>query len=223
VLLNVFVGNDIHDNLTEDRVKVVDGYLVDDGDGPSSGVPLSDVHIALSRSHLYQLLWPLQRRLRDSRFADQERQHLQAYLAIYNKQPDAHVEAMWAATLTEIARVRALTRSLGIALAVVVIPELRQVDSTAWTSMTAENAAVYGRDIPNRRIVEYCTKEGIPVLDLLPAFLDAGHPRKNYFRVDNHWTVEGNIFAGRAIGRFLTERHLVAGVTAPVGKIGSGG
>lgn len=213
VLLNVFVGNDIHDNLKEDRVKVVDGYLVDDSD--SGGLLPNKVRVALSGSHLYQLLWPLQRRLRDSTFADEERRAVQAYLSIYERRPDQQVEAMWTATWTEMARAKELVEAHGLRLAVVVIPELRQVDPIIWQTLTRSDESTYGRDVPNRRIVDYCTAEGIPVLDLLPTFLAAEHPRENYFVVDNHWTVKGNKVAARAIRDFLAARDLVPAASAP--------
>ena len=209
VLLNLFVGNDIHDNLSEDHVKVVDGYLVDDSDGSSTGILPNGLRAALSRSHSYQLLWPVQRRLRDSTFADEERRRLQTYLSIYARQPDAQVEAMWTATWNEIARAKELTDAHGLRLAVVVIPELRQVDPGIWGALSRADESAYGRDVPNRRIVGYCTAADIPVVDLLPAFLAAGRARDNYFAVDNHWTVKGNTVAGRAIRDFLIERALV--------------
>lgn len=224
VLLNVFVGNDIHDNLSEDRVKVVDGYLISDSDGASGGLLPQGLRVTLSRSHLYQLLWPLQRRLRDSTFAQEERRTLQAYLSIYARATDPHVEAMWTATWKEIARIGELTKTHGRALAVVIIPELRQVDPAIWQALSAAEASAYERDRPNRRIVEYCEKAGVPVLDLLPTFLAAGEARKNYFLVDNHWTVKGNSVAAAAIANFVTERGLAStgGTTTLAGRIVSG-
>jgi len=217
VLLNVFVGNDIHDNLHEERVRVVDGLLVDDSDAPGGLLP-QGLRIALSRSHLYQLLWPLQRRLRDATYRETEKQRLANYLAIYARKPGAHVEAMWQATWKEIARTRDVVAEHGSRLAVVVIPELRQVDPTTW-----ENATDYQRDEPNRRIVEYCRREGIPALDLLPPFLMAGQPRRVYFRIDNHWTVAGNLVAASALQQFLTSFGLAPGTSPRIVATGTGG
>jgi hypothetical protein len=220
VLLNVFVGNDIHDNLVEDRVKVVDGLLVDDGDATSGGLLPHGLRVALSRSHLYQLLWPLQRRLRDATYAEAESRRMQAYLAIYARTPDERVDAMWAATWKEIARTRDVVAGHGARMAIVIIPELRQVDPAMWQGLEP----VYRRDEPNRRIVEYCTREGIPVLDLLPSFLAAGQPRAHYYRVDNHWTVTGNVVAATATRDFLTSAGLAAhgGASVAASRAGSG-
>jgi hypothetical protein len=88
------------------------------------------------------------------------------------------------------------------------------VDPGIWQALSRSDESTYGRDVPNRRIVDYCTAAGIPVLDLLPTFLAAEHPRDNYFVVDNHWTAKGNKVAARAIRDFLTARDLVPAAKA---------
>jgi hypothetical protein len=121
---------------------------------------------------------------------------------------------MWAATWKEIAQVTELTKSQGRALAVVIIPELRQVDPAIWQALSGASASDYERDRPNHRIAEYCENAGIPVIDLLPTFAAAGQPRRNYFAVDNHWTARGNVIAAGAIANFVTERGLASATGA---------
>jgi hypothetical protein len=58
---------------------------------------------------------------------------------------------------------------------------------------------------PNQQIAQRLTQDGIPVLDLLPQFLEhaaqTGEPL--YFEGDKHWNVAGNRRAGQVISTWL--------------------
>ncbi len=60
---------------------------------------------------------------------------------------------------------------------------------------------------PNEVVAEALTNSGIAVLDLLPAFTEeldrSGQPL--YFSQDKHWNVAGNEVAGQVVGRWLQQ------------------
>ena len=70
----------------------------------------------------------------------------------------------------------------------------------------------FTRDNPNKKIVNYCQKLGIPALDLLEEITTAEQDQSLYFKIDGHWTVQGNSLAAEKIYQFLKEAHLVGKV-----------
>ena len=63
---------------------------------------------------------------------------------------------------------------------------------------------------PNTEMVRALEGAGIPVFDLLPAFLEAGRHQRLYKPRDTHWNVAGNRLAAEEIARFLAESELLA-------------
>ena len=101
--------------------------------------------------------------------------------------------------------------------AVVLISPLALLDFARMT--TAEREQVYQRlphmrraedlDPPNQVFADALAREGIQVLDLFPAFVQ--HLNKTegplHFQQDKHWNVAGNRLAGEAIYRWLQEQR----------------
>jgi peptidoglycan/xylan/chitin deacetylase (PgdA/CDA1 family) len=206
-LLNFYVGNDIEENDVESPLRVVDGYL-QRGSTATSLVPTEALAL-LSRSHLYQFLWPFKERLVDRGFEAAERESERAHLAIYERSAEARGARTWESTFGELARARAIAERHGFELVVVVIPELLQLDQAAWRRFGHR----YDAALPSRTISDYCTEAGIPVLDLLSVFAVDGRLRENYFVVDGHWTPRGHELAAGALRKFLLGRH--AGALGP--------
>ncbi|ETX08748.1 SGNH/GDSL hydrolase family protein [Candidatus Entotheonella palauensis] len=212
VVLGFYLGNDIAENFAMPSVSVQDGYL--QSGAPAQGMlpaPLRR-YLALN-SHLYQLLWPYQRWLVDrSRWVRKERQRLQRRLAIYVPEPDNDTGALWDATRRQVAAMAEITRSHGVPLAVVIIPEMVQVDPQLWHKMIqpmASNDTTYQADWPNRRLVALCHEHHLPVFDLLPVFAQAGTDEPWYLPLDGHWTRHGHAVAAVAIGTFLRQQQLL--------------
>jgi len=64
-------------------------------------------------------------------------------------------------------------------------------------------------DLPNRRLEEISTRNGIPFLSLEPAFREAtAAGGELHWQYDGHWNPAGNDLAGRLIAEFLLETVL---------------
>lgn len=66
----------------------------------------------------------------------------------------------------------------------------------------------YVEDLPEQLLVSFARREGIDVVDLLPALeraaRDGGEP---YFRTDPHWTPEGHAVAAEVLADHLRHHH----------------
>lgn len=216
VVLGFYIGNDIAENFSMPLVSVQEGYL--QSGAPTEGVlpaPLRR-YLALN-SHLYQLLWPYQRRLVDrSLWVRKERERLQRRLAIYKPEPpeakDRSTGALWEATQQQMAALAEITRSQEVPLAVVIIPEMVQVDPQRWQRMIqpmASSGAIYQADWPNQHVESICHEHHLPVLDLLPVFTQAEADEPLYLPLDGHWTQRGHAVAAATIHAFLRRKQLL--------------
>jgi len=196
VVLAFFIGNDIVDNAKVNRdMKVSDGYLTD-GDPPPGLLPISVRSFLARDSHLYHLLWPLQRRLRGD--ADIRADSLSIYA-----NPD---DDLWAPTAALLAELQRTVAAHGLPLFVVIIPDRVQVDTTLWKRAAQDRPGVDSLN-PNRRLLAIADTLGFLVLDLHPALMRAATREKLYFPIDHHWTRAGNRVAADALTPFLWE-HL---------------
>ncbi len=112
------------------------------------------------------------------------------------------IEEAWDITKALIQELRSEVEASGAQLLVVSIPTLAQTippaDGTSWYCSR-----------PNEELNTFLDEEGIPYLDLLPAF-QAYSPEGGkllYYERDFHMTASGHKEAGRQIGSFLSE-HL---------------
>lgn len=217
ILLNFYVGNDIHDNFDSRPVRVVDGYL-QDKTSSASVLPYA-ARLFLSRnSHLYNFVWPYQRRLVDwllNRPPGPTKAQLQeAHLAIYAvPEEDDRAQAMWQATQQHLVALKEIVADRKVA--VVIIPELIQAEPWRWSAIMQEQVnsiGAYQRDYPNKRIVDICLQLGLPVLDLLPTLTRLRSSEPLYFELDGHWTRKGNALVAEAVYAFLRAEALIPGM-----------
>jgi hypothetical protein len=61
------------------------------------------------------------------------------------------------------------------------------------------------------RVLEFCSRNELPVLDLTNIFRDASeHPARDfYFKSDDHWNQEGHALAAQAIWEYVQRHDLV--------------
>jgi len=207
VVLGIFVGNDISDSLNSGEVLVVNGTLR--AAGEQGGLLPPAVRYWLQRSsHLYRLVWPLQRRLLDRNFDARARASELRRLSIYSTQVDGPAADLWQGTEEQLDRFVRTAVSLGIRPAVITIPESMQVVAPAWDATVERlqlSRDVYAHDYPNRRIADFLGRRGVPVLDLIDVFATTESDTPHYFAMDGHWTVSGNQLAAQRIYDFLVE------------------
>ena len=103
-----------------------------------------------------------------------------------------------------------LRRAAGdVPLVFLLIPDEFQVEDLLWTRICElEKSLVLDRDLPQRRIREWCEQRGIlyedllPRLRALPTFEDG---RRHAYRLrDTHFNVLGNRVAGEGLGELVT-------------------
>jgi hypothetical protein len=122
------------------------------------------------------------------------------------------VQQIWGPHLENLKGFKALARSQGAELLVVLIPTNTQV----YPFLTA------GRDIdlerPNRILGDFFRQEQIHYLDLLPIFRQYADPSPRqllasdkdlYWRSNSHFSIKGEHLAGLLVSRYILENNLV--------------
>ncbi len=105
---------------------------------------------------------------------------------------------------------------VGDKLVVILIPDEFQVNDALYEKLILKNKgmAKFDRQSPQQRIRAYGNKNDIPVLDLLPALLEAEKHGRTYHLRDTHWNALGNRIAGEEVASFLLQ-HLSLGKFKP--------
>lgn len=209
LILGFYIGNDIHDNYQDVRLRAINGYLQKDGE-TTGRLPASIRLFLETRSHLYRFLWPYVRRVTDKSFAKGEAQELAFLAKIYAKEEDEQARAMWRATKIRLRELANFALQHSLPLTVVIITDRYQVDQTEW-ERTVSNApggkSAYDRNKPNRRVLQYCNELGLPAIDLFPVFQRPSAQGPTYLKLDGHWTTVGNEIAAQAVYAFLLQHR----------------
>ena len=64
-------------------------------------------------------------------------------------------------------------------------------------------------DQPQRRLAAWSSQNGVPFIDLLPDFRQAGAQQVLYFPHDGHWNPAGHALAGKLIRADLVRLSLL--------------
>ena len=133
---------------------------------------------------------------------------------VYAAEYDEVWERAWAETERLILEAREFTRRRGIGYAVVSASSPEGVHGAKEGLRRLERAYPAMRerewdlDKPDRRLAQICSRHGIPLLLLEPAFRDlTAEGRRLHWRYDGHWNADGNDAAGERIAPFALE-HL---------------
>jgi lysophospholipase L1-like esterase len=197
VLVSIFVGNDITEALPQPR------------------------HLDPRRHALYvfgQRVWRLlrehRRRAEESPVAPDRlarpalspatfREVEARRLAVCVKQVSPALEKKWRQVLHELERIITACRQRNVRVAIVLIPDEFQVNATVLGDALREACLAREHidlELPQRRLLEFCARYGVPCLDLLPALRAVP---ETYAPCDTHWNVAGNHLAARHIAQWL--------------------
>lgn len=136
-------------------------------------------------------------------------------LYLYAVDPPPEWAEAWEVSKALIRQLRREVEADGGRLAVVLIPDRRQVEAgyLDWAMRTYPAMAAYTWDMehPNRVLRTFLEAEGIPYLDLLEVFRQRTQEQgaELYYPRDGHWNVAGHRLAGEEIGAWLVTSGLV--------------
>jgi hypothetical protein len=137
--------------------------------------------------------------LSDESFREVEARRLAVCL---NPAPPA-LERKWRRTLGYLDQIITDCRQHQVPVAVVLIPDEFQVNPAVLAEALPQ--AYLDRNAldltgPQRRLVEFCARRGVPCLDLLPAFAAV---EDTYAPRDTHWNIRGNRLAASCLADWL--------------------
>jgi hypothetical protein len=131
------------------------------------------------------------------------------------EQPPTWEEA-WQVTEALLARARDSAHALNAELVVVCAPSQFQIYEDDWYALLdtkrASIVAQYAQDAPDRRLAEIAERNGLRLVDLLPAMRAAADASDTplYYRDDGHWTPAGHALAARVLAGYLNEQGLAS-------------
>ena len=226
VLLNFFVGNDIHNERWDDtnlaQILVIAGqsyyvhsngnwahdalgpdrwYLYHDlnylikvgasrmrlaGEAREGGTPAGETAPLVSRAHYVKAI-----RERDD---------------IYLKADSPLFEGHWNRTVATLSEIRDYLKGRNVSLVLVLIPDHVQLDrelQREFLSVIGASPDWYDFEKPQKMLNAWCAKNGVRLLDLLPAFQADADPKRLYFQNDFHLTAAGHQLSAKAIAPVL--------------------
>jgi acetyltransferase AlgX (SGNH hydrolase-like protein) len=207
VVLCVYVGNDLENNLSPREATVKEGLLVERQSHP--GILPYPLRSWLQRNSMaYVFLWNAWNHLRPW-FGRTETDPLRAEKDLFAVEAPGGVEDGYRVSGELLRQVRDEAASRDLPLLVVLIPIEFQVYPTRFEESIrrqGEDPLRFDLDLPSRRWNELARTAGLPVLDLLPVFRSHVSGPYLYMTLDGHLTVEGNRLAGEAIAGALLSR-----------------
>lgn len=144
-----------------------------------------------------------------------EKPQVPYYFQAFISKESPQWEEAWKVTNILIQELQNEIADLGAGLAVAILTSPVQIYPEWFQSAIDSTSAIGGIgwdfEKPNRAVLDFCTRNRIPVLDLLPYFRN--HAKNNakplHFRRDMHWNVEGHLLAGKVIYDWLIAERLV--------------
>ncbi len=123
----------------------------------------------------------------------------------------------WTRTQRVLADMQRQLNEAGSGFVIVAIPDHIQLDpalQNEYLGATGQGRDSYDFEKPQRLIRAWARERNVPLLDLLPAFKNAGRPEERFFPNDFHFTADGNRLAAESIGPplavYLRERFETA-------------
>ncbi len=193
VLLSVFVGNDITEELPTPRRLDPRGHAL---------ILLCQRGVRLWQERPPPAAGPTDR-LRPALLPATFRAIEARRLAICVRPPTPAVEKQWQRALGHLDALVRDVRRRNVPLAVVLIPDEFQVNPAVLSQALADAAVeptAVDVQFPQRRLMAFFAERGVPCLDLLPHF--AGVPG-TYMPHDTHWNVAGNRLAAAQVADWL--------------------
>lgn len=222
VLLVVFLGNDLTDNV-RDADGRWDRPLFDvDGDGALKQVAQPERDPArrarwdeplVRNSAAYNFLQSgVLRKLEPAAgLTGEAGREAGQDLQIYERRPSRKLREAWEVTEALIGAIDRRGRELGARLVVAGAPSFRQLDPAGFRQLVEAEGLDpirYDPELPSRLLGEATSRLGVPYLDLLPplrqAIVSGGGDQ--FYPRNTHWTAAGQRTVARAVDAFLASQ-----------------
>jgi lysophospholipase L1-like esterase len=210
VILCVYTGNDVENNLRPREVVVENGLLVSRKPVPGI-IPLGLRSWLQRESMTYVFLWNAWNQIRPS-LGRTGSDPLKEFKDLVSRQPVSYLEDGYRITDDLLSLFRDEARHRELPLLIVLIPAEYQVYGRQFDDMVKHQGLDpedFDLDLPDRRWAGMAKRLALPVLDLLPVFRSREAGPYLYMSLDGHLTREGNRIAGEAIADALA--HLLGG------------
>jgi lysophospholipase L1-like esterase len=129
---------------------------------------------------------------------------------------DEHAQQAWNASLAELARIKGITETHGIPLAIVMIPMKFQVYDNLWEEYRSRNMipeGTYDFSKPSSILGAFAHEHGVGFIDLLPllrAKIGQGALKEPvYYENDPHFNAYGNQIVAELVHQELARQGLV--------------
>lgn len=204
IVIYAFYPNDVTDNIHNDLFELVDNQLIQHRKVISFNERL---RLGLyDYSYIYRFALALSLRLgqaADETLIDTKWGKLSP---IYRAELHAEEQYAWELTARLLERMNSSVMESGARLVVVYLPEDFQSQDRLWQQIEQSGEDLL-RDAPNRMLAA-ALPDGVPYLDLLPAFL-AAQNQVLYYEKDHHFNPDGQLLAARQIAAFLIAEGLI--------------
>lgn len=199
VVLCVYVGNDLEDNLAPRAAAVRNGYLVQRK--ASAGIlPLSLRSWLQRNSMTYVFVWSAWQQIRPL-LGRGEYDPMAHSRGLVSRLAPGSIEEGYRVTKDLLREVAETASARRMSVLAVLVPMEFQVYPERFDVMVrrGRQASEFDLDLPNRRWSELARQVGLPAVDLLPIFRARKSGPYLYMSLDGHLTREGNQLAGTAI------------------------
>jgi hypothetical protein len=135
---------------------------------------------------------------------------LKSYLPHY--EPGYASSPQWHEVADTLRRTIAAARRMGSRYVLVINPDQLQVERHYQVELEREmrlDSSRYDYNLPQKLLMAFAKKEGIPCIDLLPGFRSAGSEGGLFLLNDSHWSRQGNRLAGELIADSLISQGIV--------------
>ncbi|MFH1619209.1 MAG: SGNH/GDSL hydrolase family protein [bacterium] len=142
------------------------------------------------------------RKIIPSRLSECDRKHL-----VYSKRLDQKQAAAWELMFSLVEKLRASAEKSGSRFCVCIAPSVEQVYPEMRRQLLRNpvfmpHVGNLDSDAPNRRIIAWCRKKNIHVIDLLPDLRKAGMSDPYlYFPINRHWTAGGHAVVAETLSK----------------------
>jgi len=204
IVLSVYLGNDLFDNLHPLDTVVRNGFL-EYRTHRRSVLPYQ-VRTWLQRySMSYVFLWNTMDRMKHLLELGGS-DPLDPFRSIVSLQPNPSVEEGYRVSHELLRQIRDCSAGAGKPLLVVLIPAEMQTQPSRFIALARAEGldpSAYDLTLPSRRWTEMAVELGLPVLDLMPVFRAHASGPSLWMSLDGHLTPLGNRLTGEAIGSAL--------------------